>query len=83
MILPFYHAIDTTAAYLQIPYLMWLLFATRLNYEFCAMNPMDGNGRNEAMRQADMWKSGGEYTDVMLQNDIDKLRRAAAKYAGL
>lgn len=85
-ILPLYHAIDPTAAYLQIPYLLWLTFATVLNYQFCVLNPANGIGVNEAMRQDELIKSGdGEegYNDAMLKNDIDKLQRDAAKYAGL
>jgi len=83
-ILPLYHAIDPTAAYLQIPYLVWLMFATVLNYQFCVLNPANGIGVNEAMRQAELIKkSGGEYTDDMLKDDIEKLQRAAAEYAGL
>jgi hypothetical protein len=36
------------------------------------------------MRQAELIKkSGGEYTDDMLKDDIEKLQRAAAEYAGL
>ncbi len=87
-IVPLYHAIDPIAAYLQIPYLLWLIFATILNYQFCVLNPANGIGVNEAMRQAELIQNeksggGGEYTDDMLKNDIEKLQRAAAEYAGL
>jgi len=86
-ILPLYHAIDPIAAYLQIPYMLWLSFATVLNYQFCVLNPTNGIGVNEAMRQADLIKneeeSGGEYTDDMFQSDLKNLQRAAAEYAGL
>ena len=88
-ILPLYHAIDPLAAYLQIPYLLWLCFATVLNYQFCVLNPANGIGVNEAMRQAELIKkekerSGGEeYTDDMFQSDLKELQRAAREYAGL
>ena len=82
MILPLYHQIDPLSAYLQIPYLMWLIFATKLNQSICKLNPMVG-GSNEAMIQADLCASGEGYNDAMLQYDIKKLQVAAAKYAGL
>lgn len=86
-ILPLYHAIDPIAAYLQLPYFMWLCFATLLNYQFCQLNPLDGSGMNEAMRQADLVqkekKSGGEYTEERFQSDLKELQRAAGLYAGL
>lgn len=80
-ILPLYHAIDPLAAYLQIPYLGWLLFATVLNYQFCVLNPVDENGVNEAMRQKRLVK--GEYTEERLKSDVEALQKAAAEYAGL
>lgn len=84
-IMPLYHAIDPIAAYLQVPYLYWLLFATVLNYQFCKLNPMDNwDGKNEAMRQAELCKDGmAVYNDVMLQNDLRGLQKDAARYAGL
>ncbi len=95
MILPLYHAIDPIAAYLQLPYLAWLCFATVLNYQFCVLNPVDGEGVNEAMRQVELIQqeensssSGGggggeEYTEDKFQNDLKELQRAARVYAGL
>jgi len=90
MILPLYHAIDPIAAYLQLPYLAWLCFATVLNYQFCVLNPVDGKGVNEAMRQAELIQKeskssdgGGEYTEDKFQNDLKELQRAARVYAGL
>ena len=83
-ITPLYHTIDPMSAYLQVPYLCWLIFATVLNYQFCKLNPMDGNGKNEAMRQAELCKDGkAVYNDVMLQNDLRVLQKDAARYAGL
>ena len=42
-ILPIFHRIDPLSAYLQIPYLAWLLFATKLNQTICKLNPtLDG-----------------------------------------
>lgn len=81
-VLPLYYRIDPLAAYLQVPYLLWLLFATKLNQAICKLNPMVG-GLNEAMVQADLCASGEGYNDAMLQYDIRKLQAAAAKYAGL
>ena len=88
-ILPLYHAIDPIAAYLQVPYLLWLCFATVLNYQFCVLNPADGIGVNEAMRQAELIQKEkeksacGEYTDDKFQSDLKELQRAARDYAGL
>jgi tryptophan-rich sensory protein len=85
LIMPLYHTIDPISAYLQVPYLCWLIFATVLNYQFCKLNPMDeSDGKNEAMRQAELCKDGkAVYNDVMLQNDLRGLQKDAARYAGL
>ena len=80
--LPLFHRIDPLSAYLQVPYLLWLIFATKLNQSICQLNPTVG-GINEAMVQADLCISGPGYNDAMLQFDIKKLQTAAAKYAGL
>ena len=80
--LPIFHRIDPLSAYLQVPYLSWLIFATMLNHSICQLNPTVG-GINEAMVQADLCISGPGYNDAMLQSDIKKLQTAAAKYAGL
>lgn len=77
-----FHSIDPLSAYLQIPYLLWLVFATKLNQSICKLNPTV-DGSNEAMRQADLCASGDGYNDAMLADDIQKLQDAAAKYAGL
>jgi len=81
-ILPIFYRIDALSAYLQVPYLMWLIFATILNQAICKLNPTVG-GVNEARIQADLAASGDGYNDAMLQYDIKKLQAAAAKYAGL
>jgi benzodiazapine receptor len=80
--LPLFHSIDPLSAYLQVPYLSWLIFATKLNQSICYLNPTV-DGINEAMVQADLCISGPGYNDAMLQSDIKKLQTAAAKHAGL
>jgi len=44
-------------------------------------------GVNEAMVQADLCAGGGgeagEYNEAMLEYDLKKLQKAAARYAGL
>lgn len=82
-VLPLYYSIDPISAYLQLPYLAWLLFATALNQAICKLNPTTLDGNNDAMVQADICKVGPGYNDAMLRYDIDKLQMAAAKYAGL
>jgi len=85
-VLPLFHSIDPLAAYAQLPYLAWLVYATVLNREICRLNPMVG-GVNEAMVQADLCAGGGgeagEYNEAMLEYDLKKLQKAAARYAGL
>jgi len=49
-----YAAVDRTAALLLLPYSAWLIFATILNQAVCKLNPMDGNGYNNAMFEADL-----------------------------
>ncbi len=70
------------AAYLQLPYLVWLMYATKLNQAICTLNPMVG-GVNEAMVQADLCADGEGYNDAMLQYDVKRLQADAARYAGL
>ena len=82
-LLPLYYSIDPLSAYLLLPYLAWLLFATVLNQAICKLNPTTPDGKNEAMIQADICNSGPGYNDAMLRYDIEKLQLAAAKYAGL
>jgi tryptophan-rich sensory protein len=82
VILKHFYAIDPVSAYLQVPYLLWLLYATKLNQAICKLNPMI-NGMNEARLQADLCFDGEGYNDAMLEYDIAKLQAAAAKYVGL
>jgi benzodiazapine receptor len=82
VIIPLFHRIDPLSAYLQVPYLLWLLYATKLNQSICKLNPMV-EGVNEARLQADLCSDGRGYNDAMLEYDIKKLQAAAAKYAGL
>lgn len=81
-VLKLFHAIDPVAAYLQIPYLLWLLYATKLNQAICKLNPAK-EGLNNARLQADLCFDGEGYNDAMLEYDIAELQAAAAKYAGL
>ena len=74
--------IDPIAAYLQVPYLLWLIYATKLNQAICKLNPTVG-GINEARLQADLCADGDGYNDAMLEYDIAKLQKAAADYACL
>jgi tryptophan-rich sensory protein len=66
-VLKSYAAVDPTSAVLLLPYLGWLTFATFLNQAICKLNPMDGKG----------------YSNAMLQADIVKLQKDAAKKVGL
>jgi benzodiazapine receptor len=83
-ILRLFYLIDPVAAYLQVPYLLWLFYATKLNQAICKLNPVV-NGMSNARLQADLCADGdGDgYNDAMLKYDIVKLQEAAAKYAGL
>lgn len=80
VILNVYQKIDPVAAYLQIPYMLWLIFATFLNLDICRLNPVV-DGVNEAKLQAKLCASGDGYNDAMLQFDVKKLQAAASKYA--
>ncbi|KAL7482025.1 hypothetical protein ACHAW6_007709 [Cyclotella cf. meneghiniana] len=82
IVLRLFYSIDPVAAYLQVPYLLWLLYATKLNQAICKLNPTVG-GINEARLQADLCADGDGYNDAMLEYDLAKLQAAAAKYAGL
>ena len=82
IILRLYHSIDPLLAYLQIPYMCWLIFATKLNKEICKLNPTV-DGKNRGMIQAEMCNSGEGYNDVMLEYDIKQLQAKAASYTGL
>ncbi|KAL9185084.1 hypothetical protein ACHAXT_002861 [Thalassiosira profunda] len=80
-----FHSIDPLSAYLLLPYLLWVLYATKLNETICKLNPVLG-GVNKAMLLADVFadeEDDGEYSDAMLQYDLEMMQTAAAKYAGL
>ncbi|KAJ1456381.1 TspO/MBR-related protein [Pelagophyceae sp. CCMP2097] len=34
-----FHAVDPVAAYLVVPYTLWISFATALNFAICKLNP--------------------------------------------
>lgn len=66
-IIPLFHAVDPVAAFLLVPYGLWLSFATfGLNTSICRRNPTK-NGYNEGMFQA----------------QLQKLQEDAAAYAGV
>jgi len=50
-----YAAVATSAAWLLVPYMAWLLFATALNAAICKLNPTAG-AYNNARWQADVAK---------------------------
>eukprot|EP00980_Cylindrotheca_fusiformis_P020531 scaffold7603_cov71-Cylindrotheca_fusiformis.AAC.2 len=50
-VLKLFATMDITATYLLLPYLVWLLFATVLNYDICQKNPTV-KGYNDAKFQA-------------------------------
>ncbi len=55
-IFPLFYAVDPTAAFLLVPYALWLSFATfGLNISICKRNPTK-NGYNEGMFQAQLIK---------------------------
>eukprot|EP00531_Pseudo-nitzschia_arenysensis_P004781 CAMPEP_0116122384 /NCGR_PEP_ID=MMETSP0329-20121206/4186_1 /TAXON_ID=697910 /ORGANISM="Pseudo-nitzschia arenysensis, Strain B593" /LENGTH=264 /DNA_ID=CAMNT_0003616229 /DNA_START=12 /DNA_END=806 /DNA_ORIENTATION=+ len=55
-IFPLFYAVDPTAAFLLVPYALWLSFATfGLNVSICKRNPTK-NGYNEGMFQAQLIK---------------------------
>ena len=79
-----FHSIDPLSAYLQVPYMCWLIYATKLNQTVCKLNPTV-DGVNRAMILADLYADGDEdgYNDELLQYDLKLLQKAAAEYAGL
>ncbi|GMH47536.1 hypothetical protein TrLO_g8189 [Triparma laevis f. longispina] len=54
-----FYSLNKLSSLLLLPYLIWLLFATRLNSKICEMNPTK-NGYNNAMLEAGL---------IKLQND--------------
>ncbi|KAL7437316.1 hypothetical protein ACHAXM_005707 [Skeletonema potamos] len=72
-ILPLYHAIDPTAAYLQIPYLVWLMFASVLNHQFCVEEDEVEVAFDSYFQSAqEGWNTA---TDGRSRNDYDMFRR--------
>lgn len=63
-VMKLFFEMDPVSAYLLVPYLGWLLFATYLNYAVCKRNPTNQG-----------------YNNAMLEADIIKLQKQAAKYA--
>jgi len=55
IIIPVFYVISPISAYLLLPYLVWLTFATALNKAICKRNPTQ-NGYNDAMLQSDIYK---------------------------
>ena len=62
-----YLYVDTMAAWILIPYALWLAFATKLSHDICRLNPTDPTG----------------YNNAKLEDDIYKLRREAGRKVGL
>lgn len=53
MVIPMFYAINESSAYLLLPYLAWITFATFLNKAICKLNPTE-KGYNNAMFQAQL-----------------------------
>lgn len=53
MVIPLFYAVNASSAYLLLPYLAWITFATFLNRAICKLNPTQ-NGYNSAMFQAQL-----------------------------
>ena len=62
-----FYAVDPTAAFLLLPYTVWITFATALNVAICKLNPMDGTG----------------YSNAMLEAQIARLQKDATQRVGL
>jgi tryptophan-rich sensory protein len=54
-IIPLFYKVDPTAGLLLLPYMAWLVYATKLNQAICKLNPTN-KGYNDAMLQADIAK---------------------------
>jgi benzodiazapine receptor len=65
-VISLFYTVKPVCAFLLLPYLGWVTFATVLNWDICRRNPTKGG-----------------YNNAMLQADICKLQRDAAKYAGV
>jgi tryptophan-rich sensory protein len=66
-----YFSLDVKSGILLLPYLVWLLLATRLSSAVCKLNPTEVTQHGE-------W-----YNNAKLQDQIWKLRKQAAKNIGL
>lgn len=66
-----YFSLDVKSGILLLPYLVWLLLATRLSSAVCKLNPTE------------VTKHGEWYNNAKLQDQIWKLRKQAAKNIGL
>jgi benzodiazapine receptor len=67
MAIPMFYAINATSAYLLLPYLAWITFATFLNKAICKLNPTE-RGYNNAMFQAqlaELQDKAAKYADAM------------------
>jgi tryptophan-rich sensory protein len=65
-----YFSIDSLSGMLLLPYLAWLVLATKLSSGVCQLNPTEV-------------KYGCWYNNAKLQDEIWKLRKEAAKKVGL
>lgn len=65
-IIVMYHRLDHISAYLLLPYLAWIVFATFLNGAICKRNPTSIDGMNEAKFQSKLvqvQKDAAAYAD--------------------
>ena len=65
-----YYSIDALSGIMLLPYLVWLLLATRLSSGVCKLNPTEV-------------KHGCWYNNAKLQDQIWKLRKEAGRNVGL
>ena len=68
-----YTVMDVLSGLILLPYLFWLMFAIRLSHGICKLNPTyDDKERN-----------GKLFNNAIVENEIWKLRKEAAKNIGL
>jgi hypothetical protein len=67
VVLPTFYTLNPFSAYLLLPYLVWLSFATVLNQAICKLNPSDADGYNSAK----------------FQGQLAQLQQLAKNYAGV
>jgi tryptophan-rich sensory protein len=65
-----YYAIDPLSGIMLVPYLAWIILATRLSSGVCKLNPTEV-------------KNGCWYNNAKLQDQIWELRKEAARNIGL